>query len=920
MKKIFGILLVLSSILTKAQLTCTNFDINDFVLNGSAVITNINEASLTPALGNKYGTLWSDQKILFSEDFTLNTELYLGTNNGGADGITFVLQPLSSNAGSMGGGIGYEGVTPSLSIEFDTWSNPGSDPMNNDHIAIIKNGQPYSLAAHSEFIPPIDVGNIEDGNWHPALIEWTASTQRLKLTFDGNMLFDEMIDFSAIFPGMDSVFWGFTAATGAASNLQQVKINNYCVTLDSAIPQIAINSTLDYCSKNSCEIIAPSISIARPEAIIEGAKVYFTANYVQGEDVLHFTPNFGITGNFDSLTGVLSLGGSATVANYQQVLQTVCYQNSATFPTIGSRNVSFVIGDALFNPDNHHFYRHINSANPVLWSEARSNAENTDYFGLPGYLVTITDQKENNFINAVINSQSWLGATDELVEGEWRWVTGCEGEEEGGLGLLFSLQQINAKGIPVNGSYNNWACVEPNNCCGGENYLHMIAPNNILCGNFGEWNDYPDTGVPYAGAPPVYNYIIEYGCSDDALYNNLSASTIINVGNEIIPTFNLVTQICSGAPLVNFPTLSNEGIAGAWSPSPDNTKTTTYTFQPDGGQCALSTTMTISVIPIVTPTGVAVQDFCSPATIADLMATGNNIQWYDASVGGTLLSPSTSLIDGTTYYASETNSSCESVDRFAVTVIIHSVETPTGAVDQTFCNLATVADLQAVGNNIQWYTVPMGGTLLDTSTSLSNGLTYYAAQTEDGCESAVRMAVDVTIIPVSVPSGEPYQQFCASATLANIQIEGSNILWYDSATAGGVLSDATPLVDGTTYYASQTIDGCESSDRLPVTVSFYPNADEYQLNFPKYFTPNQDGYNDVWQIESNEHQEIISVQIYDRYGKLIKQLLQSAGWDGTFIGQKLPSTDYWFVVDCKVRDANCEMVNRRFSGHFSLKR
>jgi gliding motility-associated-like protein len=87
------------------------------------------------------------------------------------------------------------------------------------------------------------------------------------------------------------------------------------------------------------------------------------------------------------------------------------------------------------------------------------------------------------------------------------------------------------------------------------------------------------------------------------------------------------------------------------------------------------------------------------------------------------------------------------------------------------------------------------------------------------------------------------------------------------------------------------------------------------LGIPKFFTPNADGYNDTWQI-IGLNQKFFSksnIQIFDRYGTLIKQLsATNSGWDGTFNGKSLPSSDYWYVL--KLEDG------RTVKGHFSLKR
>jgi gliding motility-associated-like protein len=87
------------------------------------------------------------------------------------------------------------------------------------------------------------------------------------------------------------------------------------------------------------------------------------------------------------------------------------------------------------------------------------------------------------------------------------------------------------------------------------------------------------------------------------------------------------------------------------------------------------------------------------------------------------------------------------------------------------------------------------------------------------------------------------------------------------------------------------------------------------LGIPNYFTPNGDGYNDYWNIKginSRLNAETI-IYIFDRYGKLIKQLSPlSQGWDGTFNGNQMPSSDYWYSVQLE--------DGRIIKGHFSLKR
>jgi len=88
------------------------------------------------------------------------------------------------------------------------------------------------------------------------------------------------------------------------------------------------------------------------------------------------------------------------------------------------------------------------------------------------------------------------------------------------------------------------------------------------------------------------------------------------------------------------------------------------------------------------------------------------------------------------------------------------------------------------------------------------------------------------------------------------------------------------------------------------------------IDYPHYFTPNGDGLHDTWNISGLQNDFSAKIYIFDRYGKLIKQISpQSPGWDGTYNGNLLPSTDYWFTVDYS-QDA----AYKQFKAHITLKR
>lgn len=153
---------------------------------------------------------------------------------------------------------------------------------------------------------------------------------------------------------------------------------------------------------------------------------------------------------------------------------------------------------------------------------------------------------------------------------------------------------------------------------------------------------------------------------------------------------------------------------------------------------------------------------------------------------------------------------------------------PTGAATQTFCSGTnpTIVNLTVTGNNILWYDAPSAGNLLPNTTALVNGTSYYASQSANSCESTTRFQVTATVnVTPSVPTGSASQVFCTSsnATIASLAITGNNILWYDAANAGNLLATSTTLVDGTSYYASEMTNGCESLTKLQITATVNTN-------------------------------------------------------------------------------------------------
>ena len=133
---------------------------------------------------------------------------------------------------------------------------------------------------------------------------------------------------------------------------------------------------------------------------------------------------------------------------------------------------------------------------------------------------------------------------------------------------------------------------------------------------------------------------------------------------------------------------------------------------------------------------------------------------------------------------------------------------------------------------------------------------------------------------------------------------------YEFSLDGGPWQESGTFTDvplGEHIVTARDLNGCgESSAAVMI------------MDYPLYFTPNGDGFNDTWNIVGISNQIDAKIFIFDRYGKLLKQLSPtSVGWDGNFNGAALPSSDYWFTVQYREPSNGTE---KEFKAHFTLKR
>lgn len=539
------------------------------------------------------------------------------------------------------------------------------------------------------------------------------------------------------------------------------------------------------------------------------------------------------------------------------------------------------------------------------------------YFGKTGSIdnpLVMSEGSNNIFISGIINgsfADTDIASSGAFMEAPLDWPSG----------FLMKFQEPNPLGIP-NAISNSPICKGTAlelKASGGTSYL-WTGPNN-----FASTEQSPviaNTSTINSG---------EYSCQINGIDNCDNIKKIfVSVIETTSPTGNTNQPFCSAQN----PTIANLEINGTsikWYDALTNGNLLSETTNLQNGKTYYASQtenscesprfgVTVSIVNTPSaPLGNPEQSFCKKEnkTLNDIQITGQNIKWFDTSFSASVLPNTTLLEDNRTYYASQTIG-CDS-DRTPILVRVYNTPLPTGNNNQQFCidELSTIEELKIVGSSLKWYDAATNGNTLQETDLLHTG-TYYVTQTLNNCESG-RLPITVKIQDTPIPSADSPQQFCIqkNAKISDIEIDGRNIKWYESSSSTNNLSESTLLENGITYYASQTENTCES-DRIPVTTNILEATSKDCINlinelpYPKFFTPNGDGFNDTWTIDPDYLAPNSSIRIFDRYGKLIKELALNTSWNGTYLGNQEPASDYWFTAT--------RINGTEYRGHFTLKR
>lgn len=370
-----------------------------------------------------------------------------------------------------------------------------------------------------------------------------------------------------------------------------------------------------------------------------------------------------------------------------------------------------------------------------------------------------------------------------------------------------------------------------------------------------------------------------------------------------------------------------------------NTSMTVYIYATSpflprcGDESSFSITIIDTPVANVVPTGLrtvcdedGTNDGVTPFSFASLSSTvlgtqtGSEFEvtYYETLANATTgTNAVTSSTQSTVYVRVKNNLTANCFDVKPITIIVNKLPEPT-PVDGIICidsetgNLLSPyimhSGLTTAAHTFIW--TNEAGTTVGTSANyqavLPGVYTLVATSIATGCASA---PVNVTVTPSepAIVTYEVSEDFADSQSITvtatgqgdNFEYQLDNGPFQDSNVFANVGSGMHTVTVRDKY-------GCGSTTIQALVV-----------NYPKYFTPNNDGYNDSWNIRDLSNQPTARIVIYDRYGKMLSQIKPSnSGWDGTYNGKQMPADDYWFSVSY----VDEHQVAQEFRAHFAMKR
>ena len=361
-----------------------------------------------------------------------------------------------------------------------------------------------------------------------------------------------------------------------------------------------------------------------------------------------------------------------------------------------------------------------------------------------------------------------------------------------------------------------------------------------------------------------------------------------------VPTFNQIAPICQNGTVPNLPTSSTNttAILGTWSPSSVNTSvagTTVYTFTPNAGQCAVSTTMSITITAPTVATFNQIAAICQGGNAPVLPSSSTNATpitgtWNPATIN-------TANAGTTTYTFTPTAGLCATGTTMQITIHPTPVVNPINNVN--VCDSYTLPVL-TVGN---YFAQSNGVSPITNLTLTSSQLVYVYAQssTTPNCTDQKSFQVNITPSPQFTIEGECVGSiFTLEITNANFNLDTANYNW----SGPSIQNNGEPTLqisEAGVYTCIVSIpNGTESSCSTTQTY----NATDIGCEIPKGISPNGDGLNDSFDLTGFN---VAKLSIFNRYGTSVYSKTNYKNeWTGqSNSGNELSDGTYYYVIELK---------------------
>ena len=274
----------------------------------------------------------------------------------------------------------------------------------------------------------------------------------------------------------------------------------------------------------------------------------------------------------------------------------------------------------------------------------------------------------------------------------------------------------------------------------------------------------------------------------------ITANATVTVSPIITPTFTPIGPYCSGATIPAFSTSSTNGISGTWAPAINNTATTTYTFTPSAGQCALTQTRTVTITPNTIPLFTQLGPFCSGTTISVLPTSSIN------GISGAW-SPAINNTATTNYTFTSDAGLCAITQ--TMSIVINQSTTPTFTQVGPFCSGATISQLPISSTN------GISGTW---SPAINNTATTTYTFTPTAGICATTQTMIIAINQPILPNFSQVGPFCSGATISPLPTSSINGI-------SGTWSPALNNLGTTTYTFTPTAGICATTQTMSITIS-----------------------------------------------------------------------------------------------------